>query len=117
MSLKKIFCFKKTTKNSNSIKREIEDINYKKFNKLINQNNTILIDVRSKQEFLEGHLDGAINIPLDEIENKIEKKVVNKNIIIIVYCQYGARSKKAQNKLKNMGYTNVYNLKDGIEGI
>lgn len=116
MSLNKIFCLKKAVKSSSYKKREIEEIDYKKFNKLINQNDVIVIDVRSKQEFLEGHLTGAINIPLNEVENKIENKVMDKNAIIIVYCQYGARSKKAQDKLKNMGYKNVYNLKDGIEG-
>ena len=84
---------------------------------MIKNLNINLIDVRSNQEYEEGHLSGAINIPVYNIENEIEKKVKNKNDIIILYCSSGNRSKEAKKILEKLGYENVYNLKGGIEKI
>ena len=75
----------------------------------------ILIDVRSKQEYNEGHLQGAINIPDFEIKYRVEKEVPKKNQLIILYCQYGGRSRNAMAIMKNMGYTNAYNLYGGLD--
>ena len=74
----------------------------------------IIIDVRSSQEYKEGHIDGAIIIPEYEIKRKIENKVQDKNQNIVVYCSSGSRSKKAQKILKKLGYENVYNLYNGF---
>ncbi len=79
------------------------------------QEGAILLDVRSNQEYREGHLGGAINIPEYEIEKKIEQEIPKKNQLIIAYCQYGARSRKVYFKLKQMGYTNIYNLHGGLD--
>lgn len=65
-----------------------------------------IIDVRSEDEFKEGHIEGAINIPLDILENidiPKEKK-------IIVYCHSGRRSNLAANTLKKLGYENVFDM-------
>lgn len=78
--------------------------------------NSILIDVRSLQEYKEYHIDGAICIPHFEIQNRIEKEVTDKTAIIIIYCQSGIRSKKAVEILERKGYQNVYNIKDGLDG-
>ena len=75
----------------------------------------ILIDVRSNQEYREGHLQGAINIPDFEMANRIQQEVPKKNQLIVVYCQYGGRSRKALTIMNKMGYTNVYNLYGGLE--
>ena len=75
----------------------------------------ILIDVRSNQEYREGHLQGAINIPEFEIKNKIEREVPKKNQLTVLYCQYSGRSRIAMTVMKNMGYTNVYNLYGGLD--
>lgn len=74
----------------------------------------IIIDVRSPQEYEEGHINGAILIPEYEIEKSIESKVRDKNQNIVVYCSSGSRSKKAQKILKKLGYENVYNLYNGF---
>jgi rhodanese-related sulfurtransferase len=94
------------------------DINYENA-KLILKNNidAILLDVRSPQEYKEFHLESAINIPLYNIESKVEKFFPNKEKIIILYCQTGSRSKKALIMLKKIGYLNVYNLAGGINSI
>lgn len=95
------------------------DINYDTLQKMLNNNsNIVLIDVRTKDEFQYNHLNGAINIPVQDFsEALIKKKINNKNTVIIVYCEYGGRSKKAVKKLIKMGYSNVYNLDGGIDGI
>ena len=74
----------------------------------------IIIDVRSPQEYREGHIDGAICIPDYQIKKEINKYVKNKEENIILYCSTGHRSQKAQKILENMGYTNVYNVYEGI---
>lgn len=87
------------------------NINYETLQRMQRENsNLYIIDVRTKDEYNGNHINGAINIPLQEIQEKIAKIVKNKNELIILYCQYGGRSLKACNKLEKMGYTNIYNL-------
>lgn len=77
----------------------------------------ILLDVRSKQEYNEYHLDGAVCIPNFEIANQIPKVIENKNQTIIVYCKSGARSKKTISILKKMGYQSLYEIAGGIDNL
>ena len=70
----------------------------------------VLIDVRSAQEYAEGHLDKSINLTVDTIGVNIEKLVSDKNTKIIVYCRSGNRSATAATTLINLGYKNVYDL-------
>lgn len=96
--------------NQNLSLNEIKEI-------IKNNENAILVDVRSRQEYLEGHLNGSVNIPLYELEQCCERTLKDKEAIIIVYCQYGARSKKAIMLLKRHGYRNLYHLKGGLDAI
>lgn len=75
----------------------------------------ILIDVRSNQEYREGHIQGAVNIPDFEVQNRLQREVPKKNQLIVLYCEYGGRSKKTMDIMKKMGYTNVYNLYGGLD--
>lgn len=78
--------------------------------KIIN-NGAILIDVRTEEEFNEEHIDGALLLPLDMIdESTISEIVDSKNTPIIVYCRSGNRSHQAYEKLKEFGYNEVYDL-------
>jgi len=96
---------------------ENREISYKKIQEIMQKDaNAILLDVRSKQEFKEGHLEGSTNIPLYEIENQIEK-LPNKNCTMIIYCASGHRSKQAKEKLEKLGYKNIYHLKNGLDGM
>ncbi len=70
----------------------------------------ILIDVRSEQEFKEGHIKDAISIPYYEIKRRIADEIKDKNKMILVYCNTGSRSKKAEDILKQLRYTNVKTL-------
>lgn len=96
---------------------ENKEISYKKMMDMIKNSNINLIDVRSSQEYEEGHLDGAVNIPVYQIDKEIEKFVSDKEDTIILYCSSGYRSKEAKDILENLGYENVYNLKGGLDRI
>ena len=75
----------------------------------------VLLDVRSNQEYREGHLQGAINVPDFEIINRIQAEIPKRNQLIVLYCQYGGRSKKTMEIMRKMGYTNLYNLYGGLD--
>jgi rhodanese-related sulfurtransferase len=74
------------------------------------KNGAVLIDVRTSAEYAGGSVEGALNIPLDEIGKRIEEKVKDKNTAILVFCLSGARSAMAKRALISAGYKNVHNL-------
>lgn len=69
----------------------------------------VLLDVRTLQEYKEGHIPGSKNIPLQAID-KAESVINNKETPLYVYCYSGSRSNQAVNILKRMGYINVTNI-------
>ena len=69
----------------------------------------IWIDVRTPEEYQEGHLADAVNIPHDQIANKISATAADKNAPIHLYCKSGRRAGLAKQQLEKMGYTNVSN--------
>jgi phage shock protein E len=70
----------------------------------------LVIDVRTAGEFSSGHLDRAINIPLDEIATAVPARVKDKQQVLLLHCASGMRSGLAKSKLQGMGYTNAFNL-------
>ena len=71
--------------------------------------NAVLLDVRTPQEYGEGHIPGSKNVPLQTLD-KVRLVVENKDAELFVYCYSGARSKQATVVLGQMGYTNVQNI-------
>ena len=69
----------------------------------------VLLDVRTLEEYFDGHIDGSVNIPLDRI-NSVENIVKDKSTPLYVYCLSGGRSGLAVSHLKQIGYTNVKNI-------
>jgi len=69
-----------------------------------------IIDVRTMEEYNEGHIASSINIPVD----RIEEISYQKDETIIVYCASGVRSATAAKELISLGYNNVYNLDGGL---
>ena len=69
----------------------------------------VLLDVRTPQEYREGHIPGSQNVPLQQLD-KVEEVTENKDTVLYVYCHSGARSRQAVSLLKHMGYTNVHNI-------
>lgn len=73
---------------------------------MIEKNNVVFIDVRSSNEYDLMHIKNAINIPVNEIEQRILQ--IEQTHPIMVYCSSGARSKTAIQILNNLGYNNIY---------
>ncbi len=71
------------------------------------KNETFYVDVRTPAEFAQGSVKGAINIPLDQIENQLAKFKGKKNIV--VFCRSGNRSSQAKVILEQNGFTNIKN--------
>lgn len=69
--------------------------------------NAFLVDARTPEEFAQGSVKGAINIPLDELENQILK--FEGKDTIVVFCRSGSRAATAQDILENKGFKNVIN--------
>ena len=70
----------------------------------------IILDVRTKQEYEEGHIEGAILIPNTELINRANNELPDKDATILVYCRSGNRSAKAAKELIEAGYTNVFDF-------
>ena len=67
----------------------------------------VILDTRAQEEYDEGHIPGAILIPHDEILQKAESLLTDKDQLILVYCRSGRRSKLAAEDLQKLGYTNI----------
>ncbi len=71
------------------------------------EENYIILDVRTPEEFSGGHIPNAINIPNESIGNEEIPQLPQKEQLILVYCRSGNRSKQASEKLAALGYTNI----------
>ncbi len=90
-----------------------EDIN-KGFLQYRNTVGAILLDVRTPEEFSQGHLPHSVNLPLQKL-SAISSVTENRQTPLFVYCQSGARSRQAVAMLRQMGYTEINNI-GGISG-
>lgn len=92
---------------------KFEILEYMEFKNQI-VNNVQLIDVRTSEEFNAGHIEGAINIDFknEEVFYQSFQRLDKKNPVY-VYCRSGNRSKKSADKLLEMGFSKVYDLKGG----
>jgi len=89
------------TKESTDFSSKMDEIR-----ELMEQNEFVILDVRTQSEYEESHLKGAISLPYDEIT---EERVPDKSKLYFVYCKSGNRSKIAYNTLKKLGYF-VYDM-------
>ena len=75
---------------------------------LIEQGATI-IDVRSQQEYDQGHLHNSVLMPYDQVADKIASLSLNKDQPIVLYCHSGNRAGKSEATLREMGFSNIFN--------
>ena len=73
----------------------------------------LLIDVRMPEEYKEKHIEGAMNIPIYEIDN-VKNEIIDKDTVILLYCKTGKRSKIVKEILMQNGYRNVYTFNGKI---
>ena len=92
-----------TTKEPN-----IQYVSMSDIEKIMNENeNYIILDVRTIEEYNDGHIPGAICIPNETIDENVVSKLPDKEQLILIYCRSGNRSKQATKKLKDLGYLNL----------
>ena len=83
--------------------------------KLINREKAVVVDVCEASEFATGHVTGAKNIPLDELEARLPGMVKNKALPVILVCASGARSGRAVAIAKKLGYEQAQALGGGLK--
>jgi rhodanese-related sulfurtransferase len=81
---------------------------------MINREKAVVVDVCEADEYAAGHLGGAKNIPLGQLEDKLASAVKNKGLPLILVCQTGARSGRAVAIAKKLGYEQAQNLSGGL---
>ena len=89
------------------------DLQYDEAMEIYKRENAILIDVRMPDEYREKHIEGAINIPIYEIDN-LKNEIIDKDKVILLYCKTGKRSKIVKEILMQNGYRNVYTFNGKI---
>lgn len=82
--------------------------------RLMNREKAVVIDVGNPEEFAEGHIAGARNLPLDRLEAELGGAVKNKALPLIMVCGKGMRSKRAVAIAKQLGYENAQSLTGGM---
>lgn len=82
--------------------------------RLMNQGDTLVLDVREDKEVRQGYIEGAKHIPLGELTKRMDDIAGSKDKPVIVYCRSGNRSAAACAMLTKAGFQNVHNLKGGV---
>jgi rhodanese-related sulfurtransferase len=89
------------------------DVTVERAMELINEKpSLVILDVRTDGEFRDGHIEGAMNIPVNELEGRLGE--LERDDELLVYCRTGNRSGTAVNILKENGYSKIYHMYRGI---
>lgn len=82
---------------------------------LINRERAVLVDVREPEEFATGHMIGAKNVPLNQLDEKLASTVKNKNVPLLLVCATGARAQRAVTMAKKLGYEQAQAVAGGLK--
>lgn len=82
--------------------------------RLMNQDDTLALDVRDDSDFREGHVINAVSIPLGVLEGRLKEIESYKDKPVVIYCRTGQKAAKAGAILKRQGFTSIYKLKGGM---
>jgi rhodanese-related sulfurtransferase len=92
---------------------EYGDVSVGHAKELIERNpSLVILDVRTNEEYRNGHIEGALNIPVDELEERLDE--LDDNDELLVYCRTGNRSRTAIEILNENGYEKVHHMNEGI---
>lgn len=96
--------------SSSSVANAAQDISPSSYQSQFVSSSTahLLLDVRTSEEFATGHVHGAVNIPVEELQDRLSE--VSRDEPVVVYCHSGNRSAQAAQMLTQAGYTDVYDL-------
>ena len=92
--------------------KKYQTLNQTEVKELLAQENTVLLDVRTEDEYWEESVKGSLNIPLHELEERVVE--LDKNKTYITFCRSGIRSKTAALILLEEGFTKIFNSQEGI---
>ena len=92
--------------------KKYQTLNKIEVKELLTQENTVLLDVRTEDEYWEESVKDSLNIPLHELEERVVE--LDKNKTYITFCRSGVRSKTAALILLEEGFTKVFNSQEGI---
>lgn len=81
----------------------------------INREDALVLDVRTQDEFVRGHIAGARHVPLPDLEQRLAEFAKQKSRPVILCCQSGARSASALATLKKAGFEQAFNLRGGLQ--
>lgn len=82
---------------------------------LINRQRAVVVDVREPEEFAAGHVTGAKNVPLDQLEQKLPATVKNKTLPLLLVCATGGRAQRAVAMAKKLGYEQAQAVAGGLK--
>ena len=82
---------------------------------LINRERAVLVDVREPEEFASGHMIGAKNVPLNQLDEKLASTVKNKTVPLLLVCATGARAQRAVAMAKKLGYEQAQAVAGGLK--
>ncbi|WP_252231933.1 FAD-dependent oxidoreductase [Clostridium sp. ZBS15] len=99
---------------SNLLNNDFKQVNIDKVRELV-ENNAVIIDVRERREYENGHIKNSKNIPLSELRERVDE--IPKDAPVYLHCRTGQRSYNATLALQNLGYTNVYNITGSFLGL
>ena len=92
----------------------VENVDAPSFSQVIAEPGVVTVDVRTPQEFAEGHIAGSINIDAEAVDFETQLGTLDKSTHYAIYCRSGNRSGVAAAKMADMGFTNVTNLDGGV---
>jgi rhodanese-related sulfurtransferase len=92
----------------------INNISVQNVKDLLKENDLLILDVRSNEEFSAGHLKESRNVPVQSLSLQIASLLDWKNKKVLVYCHSGGRSLAASQMLKKSGFTKIYNMTGGV---
>jgi rhodanese-related sulfurtransferase len=82
---------------------------------LINREKAVVVDIGEPDEFAQGHIGGARNVPLSQLEQRLPEVVKNKALPLVLVCQTGARASRAVSAAKKLGYERAQALAGGLK--
>jgi len=103
-------CVNVDTKNNDPEESAYKKISAEDAKDIIDSEDVIVLDVRTPEEYKEGHIESAVLLPVNDIKDKAGEVLTNKDAKILVYCRSGNRSATAAKELIEMGYTDVYDF-------
>jgi rhodanese-related sulfurtransferase len=103
--------------------QEFFDTAFKKFKNVspllavakMNDSDTIVVDVREPDEFVKGHIENAVSIPLGSLPDQLSKLQAHKNKLVLIACQTGTRSASAGKILTKAGFEQVFVITGGMQ--